>query len=273
MEWTKAKNYTILFLIILNIILLGLNTYKSLETRLSSGRINGLSSLLEQRNITLACPLPRSYKPMAEISVSDYNFNFLSLEKIFMSGDNNVQRTEENNSIIFISDRSRLIVKDSTINYTTTSVQPITSEKQAKEYTDRLISEINKDFGKYRYHSTLGTENGYLIKYYEKAEGLNVFSNFAYFTIKNENISLALNYVKIGNELREKSNIYAADEAIYAASPLIENENKRQIISKTELGYYCLDSENGYESYAVPFYVIISDNREYFVNGYTGECF
>lgn len=273
MEWTKAKNYTIIFLIVLNIILLGFNIYKSMERRISSVRINDLVSLLEQKDITLACSLPRKYSPMAEIEVSGYNYDFLELERVFMTGESNVKRTEEYNSIVFMSDKSRLIIKDSTISYTTAREQPFASDREAREYADSFIASINKSFGNYKFHSESDTENGHILKYYEKAQGRNVFSNFAYFTINGENISLALNYVSIGSEKNDKSLIYASDEAVYSARELILRDSKKPVITNVELGYYSLDSENGYESYAVPFYVIMCSGKEYYVNAYTGECF
>ncbi len=272
MEWTKAKNYTIIFLIVLNIALFGFNIYKSLGSRISSERINDLTALLEQKNITLACPLPRSYRPMAKIEVSDYDFDLLKLENIFMSGESNVKRTEEYNSIVFMSDKSRLIINGSTISYTTTADEPFPSEKAEKEYADSLIASINKSFGNYKFHSRSDTENGHLLKYYEKAEGRNVFSNFAYFTINGKNISLALRYVSLGSEMNESTVIYAADEAVYSAYELMLKDNKKPVITNVELGYYSLESENN-ESYAVPFYIIMCGGREYYVNAYTGEGF
>lgn len=129
MDWVKAKNYTIIVLVILNIVLLGLNIYKSFDTRLSYSRINSLNALLKDDNITLSSKLPRSYKPMAEINASEYSFYHIKLQKIFFSGQNNVKRTEEYNSVIFMSDTSRLSLKGSSINYTTTLSYSINNEE------------------------------------------------------------------------------------------------------------------------------------------------
>ncbi len=273
MEWTKAKNYTIVFLIVLNVILFGFNIYKSMENRISSERINDLTALLEQKNITLACPLPRGYSPMARIELNDYSYDLLELERMFMAGESNVRRTEEYNSIVFMSDRSRLIIKDDTISYTTTLDAPFSSDKEEREYADKLIASVNKSFGSYRFNSVSETENGHILKYYEKAEGRNVFSSFAYFTIKGENVSLALRFTPLGDELNEKVIIFAADEAVYSACDIMTRDNKKPVITNVELGYYSLASDTGYDSYAVPFYIIMCGSNEYYVNAYTGECF
>ena len=110
-------------------VLLGLNIYKSFDTRLSYSRINSLNALLKDDNITLSSKLPRSYKPMAEINASEYSFDHIKLQKIFFSGQNNVKRTEEYNSVIFMSDTSRLSLKGSSINYTTTLSYSINNEE------------------------------------------------------------------------------------------------------------------------------------------------
>ena len=118
MEWSRAKKYTIIILIILNLVLLCLNIYKGLETRLGSERIKDVISLLKAEGITVECPLPRDYSPLAEITTSDYSFDYIKLEKTFMEDETNVKRTDEYNSVVFISDNSRIVIKGSSVNFT-----------------------------------------------------------------------------------------------------------------------------------------------------------
>lgn len=273
MEWTRAKKYTIIILLLLNAVLLCLNIYKNFETRLSSGRINAVTSLLEQKGITIASTLPRSYKAMADISVSELAFDYIKLEKIFMEGQDGVKRTDEYNSVVFMSDTSRVAIKGSTINYTTESPAEINDEAAAKSYAQTMIDRVNEYFGNYSFHSIYKIDGGYSVKFYEKAYNHNIFSNFAYFTIKGKNIALAINYLKMGSEHSEKNNIYGADEALYSAADLIAEENKKPRITKVELGYYAIKSNSSSDEVAVPFYLIVANGKEYYVNAYTGECF
>lgn len=273
MDWIKAKKYTIIVLVILNIVLLVLNIYKSFDTRLSYSRINALNSILKSDNITLSTKLPTIFKPMAEINASEYSFDHIKLQKIFLSGQSNVKRTEEYNSVIFISDTSRLSVKGSSINYTTTLSYSVNSDEMAKEYADKLVNSINSEFGKFKFYSISNTNDGYVIKYYEKKDGYNIFSNFAYFTIKENNVSVAINYVKLGSTIDTKNNIYAADEALYSAVKSIKKEIEKPVITDVKLGYYAIKINSAGEVVAIPFYLISVNNKEYYVNAYTGECF
>lgn len=273
MDWIKAKKFTIIVLVILNIVLLVLNIYKSFDTRLSYSRINALNSILKSDNITLSTKLPTSFKPMAEINASEYSFDHIKLQKIFLSGQSNVKRTEEYNSVIFISDTSRLSVKGSSINYTTTLSYSVNSDEMAKEYADKLVNSINSEFGKFKFYSIYNTNDGYVIKYYEKKDGYNIFSNFAYFTIKENNVSVAINYVKLGSTIDTKNNIYAADEALYSAVKSIKKEIEKPVITDVKLGYYAIKINSAGEVVAIPFYLIGVNNKEYYVNAYTGECF
>lgn len=273
MDWIKAKKFTIIVLVILNIVLLVLNIYKSFDTRLSYSRINALNSILKSNNITLSTKLPTSFKPMAEINASEYSFDHIKLQKIFLSGQSNVKRTEEYNSVIFISDTSRLSVKGSSINYTTTLSYSVNSDEMAKEYADKLVNSINSEFGKFKFYSIYNTNDGYVIKYYEKKDGYNIFSNFAYFTIKENNVSVAINYVKLGSTIDTKNNIYAADEALYSAVKSIKKEIEKPVITDVKLGYYAIKINSAGEVVAIPFYLIGVNNKEYYVNAYTGECF
>lgn len=273
MEWSRAKKYTVIILILLNIVLMGLNIYKSFETRLTSSRVSDVVSLLSSRGVTITCSLPGRYKPMAEIATTDYSFDFVRLQRIFMSRDTNVRRTDEYNSVVFISDSSRLSVRGSAISFTSSLQETISDSSRARQYSDDMIDKINENFGDYKFHSISESEDGYIVKYYEKWGRKNVFSNFAYFTIKGNNVSLALNYVKLGSEAGESENIFAADEALYSAVNNIKEDGENANISGVELGYYVISSNYGGGYYATPFYLITANGKEYYVNAYTGECF
>lgn len=273
MEWSKAKKYTVIILILLNIVLMGLNIYKSFETRLTGSRINDVAALLNSRGITITCSLPKSYEPMAEITTFDYSFDFVRLERIFMEGEQNVRRTDEYNSVVFISDNSRLSVKGSTVSFTSSLENNIQGINEARQYSDGIINKINENFGNYDFHSIIENEEGYIVKYYEKSARKNIFSNFAYFTIKANNVALALNYTEIGSEMNGRKNIFAADEAIYSAINNIKDDSEKANISGVELGYYVVSSSYGSGDYATPFYLITANGKDYYVNAYTGECF
>ena len=273
MEWTRAKKYTVIFLVFLNIVLLCLNVYKSFETRLTSGRINNISSLLNSNGITIACSLPVNFKSMAEISTNEYSYDYVGLEHIFMSGDDNIRRTDEYNSTVFISDTSRLAIKGSSISYTSQTPAAVKDADEARSYADNIIEGINDSFGNYDFYNvTLTEDGGYTLRYYEKAKGRNVFSNFAYCTIKGNNVSFDMNYTRLGSETGEDINIFAADEALYAAMDNINEDFDKASITDVELGYYVINSDYG-GSNAIPFYLITANNKEYYVNAYTGECF
>lgn len=188
-----------------------------------------------------------------------------------MEGESNVKRTDEYNSVVFMSDNSRLSVKGGAVTFTSEGAGEIKSSEEARAYAEGVIERINEYFGNYKFHSMYSTDEGWSVKFYEKNEGYSVFSNFAYFTIKGSNIALSLNYMKTGSELNVKNDIYAADEALYSAVPLIEKEKGRTNVSDVELGYYAVKS--GTEEIATPFYLIVSEGKEYYVNAYTGECF
>lgn len=272
MEWTRAKKYTVLFLVLLNLVLLCLNVYKSFETRLTSGRIDNISALLNSNGITVMCSLPSNYKPMAEISTNEYSYDYVGLEHIFMGHDTNVRRTDEYNSTVFISDTSRLTIKGSGISYTSKTDTAVKSAREAREYADSIIKAVNNSFGKYDFYNITETESGYTLRYYEKVKGKNVFSNFAYCTIKDDNVSFDMNYTRLGGETGENINIFAADEALYGAMDNICEDFEKAGITDVELGYYVINSDYGGNN-AIPFYLITANNKEYYVNAYTGECF
>ncbi len=272
MEWRKATKYIIIMLLAVNAVLFCLNLYKANSTVVSSGRIADISVLLKDRDITLNCSLPNKYRPMAQLNTHSYSFDYIKLQNLFMSGRTDITRTEKYSSVVFASGNDSLVINGSSIEYTGAADRELTSSEDAAAYAAEMANKINELFGSYELYSNEAVEGGYSIKYYSKYDSKNVFSNFLYFTIKGGNVNISLNYSEINGTAGRKEGIIGSDEALFAAADSIKADySQKSIISDVELGYYDSELSAADENYAVPCYVIRVENREYFVNAYTGE--
>ncbi len=274
MEWRKATKYIIILLIAVNAVLFCLNLYKANATVVSSGRIADITALLKTRSVTLDCSIPNKYRPMAQLYTENTDFDYIKLQNLFMLGMPDIKRTERYNSVVFSSANTSLVIKGGNIVYTGTSESAFTTSDAASVYAENMADKINELFGDYEFHSAASNNGEYIIKYYSKYEGKNVFSNFLYFTIKGNNINITLNYSKLNGSGRSKGKIIGSDEAIFAALDRIKEDHPDKCsISSVELGYYDSELSPSEEEYAVPCYAVRVGNREYFVNAYNGEVF
>lgn len=271
MEWKKAKKYIIWLLLAVNIILFCVNLYRANDTVVSASRIANITSILKDKGITLDCTLPNKYRPMTQLYAQNYSFDYIKLQNLFMSGKNNIQRTERYNSVVFTADNSSLVIRGGSIEYVDTLPSAFGSADQAAAYCSTIADNINSLFGDYVFYSASATDGGYSVKYYSKYDNRNVFSNFLYFTIKGSSLNIALNYSDI-QESSGKKNITGSDEAVFAAIDRIRNDFPDGCtISCVELGYYDSQLSASDENYALPCYIIRAGGNEYFVNAYSGE--
>ena len=69
MDTKLAKNYTIIFLIILNLVLFILSFLLEEKYKITKEQENTIVSYLEKENVKIYADLPKKYYPMPEISM------------------------------------------------------------------------------------------------------------------------------------------------------------------------------------------------------------
>lgn len=273
MEWSSAKNYTIIMLIILNIFLFVLNVNRVSENMLDGERIQSIKSLLEENNIEVECEIPKEFFPKARIEVNDYRYDYIELEQIFLKDESNIKRTDVENGVVLLSDCSNLTIKGSKLELKRDINFESFDYENVKAYCDNIVESVNNKFGKYKFHSYSLEEDRFVLTYYEKADGYNVFSNYIKFYVGKNQLNMQLNFSSIGKESGKKTPIYASDEILYSFKNSLDYESNKFIVTNIEFGYKSVDSKNNLDDYLVPFYRIFCNNKEYFVNAYSGECF
>ncbi len=266
MDWDKAKNYTILFLLVLNILLLGFNFMQRYETTLSPSRIESLTQLMEKMDITIDCTLPGRFVPMSRIRMKSYDYDYIALEKIFFKELKNIVRTEEDDKVILKSDTGELTVDGSKVEFSTKADSPKTTT-EAISIADEYVKQLNSGFSNYSFNNVSREKDGYRIMYYEEYSGCNIFSNYVQFKVSNNgDIKISFCYYQPLEQGGEKNTIIAADEAIFALSDKIRDRGVN--IDKVSQGY--LISENSTdesaEMDAIPVYSIKTNEGIYFVN-------
>lgn len=277
MEWNKAKNYTIVFLVVINILFLGLNIINSRKNILRQEQIDDISLVLKDNNIILSGELPEKFRPMSQLSMSIYDYDYIKLQKIFFGDINNIRRTEEFSRIIFTEGNNRLSIDGNDIEFTGMIDDIPADGESAVGLANKYIKKINGLFGDYSLDGILDTDNAYQIEYLQRYGEYQVFSNNMTIVISAQgNLNIKLKYYQPVEYKGSKSSVISADEALFVILGKIKEEypDERINIKSVELGYYLSENSEsvGGMLTAIPHYRISIEDKGkyYYVNGYSG---
>lgn len=274
MEWKKAKNYIIIFLIIINCVFFVFNVIKRSQTRLGAEEIQAVSQVLRQRGITLNCELPEDYSAMGQLYMRPYEYDNIVLQEIFFGKIDGIRRTEGNGDIIFTGDGASLTVSSDSVHFEGSISQSADSKETASLAVESYVRELNLKFTDYRPRISVETDDGYFFEYSQSFHSKAVFSNYLRARVyKDGKIDIVFNYQQPLEYKGVKEQIISADEAVYAASSAILNDYTQTTIDGVEKGYYLTERHGSGELAAVPQYKIYVDGGEsaYYVNAYSGD--
>lgn len=273
MDWNKAKSFTIAFLIILNLILLGMNVSKHITSSVGTARIETITSLAAKRDIKINCILPGKHPSMPQIIAENYTYDYLQLEQLFFDNLNGITRTDDNSSTVFTNGTATLTVSGSSFKYTDTASTALSGDN-AVNSAALYAGKINAVFGKYAADSTIVTDKGVYITYYDTLAGYNIFNNYLkFFYPSGGGISIEGSYCTPTGTDNTKQPTIASDEAVYAAFDNLRTQQPTGTINITSvsLGYYSIEPLTSDEQEILPYYMIQADNLICYVNAYNGE--
>lgn len=275
MEWKKAKNYTIVFLIVINCLFFVLNIVKLSETRLSAEDIRAVSTVLKDRGITLNCELPEDFSDMGQLYMRSYEYDNIVLQEIFFGKISGVRRTEEDGDIVFSGDKGRLTVSSDCVRFEgELGGRLVIDEDTAAAYLAGYVNELNRRFTDYRERVKFAADGGYYFEFGQRFHNQLVLSNYLKaWVYENGKIEIVFNYQQPVEYKGSKEEIISADEAVYAASKSIMADFVATTIDGVEKGYYLTERHGSGELAAVPQYKVYVDGgtAAYYVNAYSGD--
>lgn len=290
MDWSKAKNYTIVFLVGLNIFLFVSNFLADRKYIMSSDSKTAISQLLNNNGITLSAELPKTYMPMRQMTIENYAYDFIQLQDIFLTDKTDIKRTREFDKTIISSENEKIIVYNNTVYYQNTDKEnTVAFEKAAVlkrcgEYAAKISDayyEMSLD-----YISKTNDGEAFIVEYFTKSGGYNIFSNYLRFTVKSDgSLYLEFKYGKIGKTYGSETDICSPDEALFvfmdSAQRLVDSSSIT--VERVEIGYFLnYDNLSGSDSLsatdvyslgtntAIPCYriAVAETKQSFFVNAY-----
>ncbi len=282
MDWKKAKNYIIILLMTLNIVLLGLNILKYNKYNLSQDQKNSIISILKDNNIIIEAKFPESFKPMPQITLKVPTYDVIELQNIFFSDSKSIKRTEVFEKTIFSSENESLTLNGNQIFYENKNKTEgfNLNEKTALKKVEPYITAIEKNFNDFYLKKTVENDGCITLRYDQNHINNIIFNNSITFKVYSDSsLSCSFSYFEPIHVSADKADICSADEAVFTFYNSIKDtfeENSKIKITDIDLGYFTEEyAQNNQESYAVPHYRIFIDQSDepYYINAYNSSMF
>lgn len=278
MDTKLTKNYTIIFLVILNIFLFCVGAVSKDRYKITRNQESSVIDYLENRDIVLNTSLPKFYEPMSNINMKSMKNDDLLLQKLFFGDTQHIEVKEKFDSVIFEQNDKMMILNDMYIYFENLEINPSYdgTEKYARQIIEPYREGLENIYGKL-YREKIEQKNGKVtIDYIQKVNGYKNFNNIAHFIV-NQDGAFSLNfnsYEKVKNT-GAKMNIYSADEAIYSFAREIRNlvVDEKIFINYIDLGYYINNSSEDIYFTLTPYYRIYIDDNDipFYIDAYTNE--
>lgn len=276
MDTKLTKNYTIIFLIILNLVLFIINFVSEEKYKLTKEQENTILSYLEKENIKMYADLPKKYYPMAKISMKKTKNDDLALQKIFFETNENLMRTEKFEDTIFKQGEKTLKINNLFVYFEDLE------EKEDFQYnkqncikiSDEYKKFIEQTYGKMYLDRTIEQNDYFLISYTQKIDNYKIFNNTLSVKIYNNGqVKIYFTNYQKQDIISEKIDICSADEATYIFVKEIKNliPDKKIYIRQIDLGYYLKDNGENISLTFSPYYrfYINGDDTPFYVDAYT----
>jgi len=285
MEWERAKNYILVFFILLNLGLgfLWFMEYNRYVMTTEQERI--IHSILSQNNISMYTRPMRRSPPMRPLNVYGFYYDTNHLINMFFENPEAVEEIPQNDFLQFISDNnSRLEISNGFISYENES--PYGFQSTALYFTNGLFTRhtavgladnfINTNFPNFVQETIFYVDDGVRITYRQSYRGRIVHSNFVEFLITSKGIrQINMQFGQVSGHGGTSQMIFSPDEALLTFVQRyrhISLESPR-VITHMDIAYFqeYISEQPGVPLSAIPYYRIFvqGDDRPFLINAFT----
>ena len=263
MEWSKAKDIVIVFLIMLN-IMLGVIVLAACERyTLSAEQERNITQVLYTNNIIIDAPMIRRTPPMRMLELSPGVMDDYLMKQLFLGTTENVSMYEFDNIRRHDYGASSVIIYSNIVIFESgvfDEFREIDFEI-ARQMSDEFLAGLGEmsrgfilDVGPY------WSGNEIIIEYRQQyADGIVIYNNYFLFAIDNYGIRRIEHSHNMPIGLSASLNeICGTDEALFAflrAMRIDSVDRPRRIIEKIDIVYF-MDSLNVEQGLAYPYFRI-----------------
>lgn len=246
MDWDKAKNLTIVFFLLLNILLGVLVYWEENSYIISAEQEKAIVGVLAQNKINLYTRIDREYKPMRRMELGEYDFGGEDFVRQFFDRMEEVLLTEEHNRSVFTQGDAILSIQNEYVHYQ--NPQGIGKKTDAKpDAADICETWIkNLKMGSFQLEGISQEDGRHVLRYLNVYQGHVVQSNFINFVVTDQGIvEIDLSYRPPEGFSGRPQVICSADEALFTFMQQMKNMygDRDVFINKMDMAFYV--SETG----------------------------
>ncbi len=276
-NWDKAKNFTILLLVVLNAFLGVLLYLNGGRYRLTGEQIKTVQGMLSQNGMTLNTNVIKTFRPLPTLTLSRYTYDTDIVIPALFDDSANVKRTTEYNRTIFRNDNERLTIQNEMLSYekniTPTQPQKPVTRSAALAACTKKIKQLGKDFAEFKL-DYVHESNNLFVMYFLEAYGRNtIYSNYMRVVVIDGAVSrmdiMRFTPESIGDK---RIPVCSAAEALFSFAQYTRNTSP-VVIDRIDLVYYLEDMypKDNISIKATPFYRIYTslNSTPYLINAFT----
>jgi len=292
MEWERAKNYLIVFFLLLNIALGFLLFAENRRYTMAGEQERLIRRVLSQNNISIYRMPMRHFPPMRPLNVTGSYYDEEVLLQIFFPTPEAVEREERFGGQIFLYNDSRMEIINGFIsfqtlngfrqNYDNAAMDAVYRElsiNNASLLTDMFIHTHFPDFVPDSFAPLLDSDDilvGIRIIYRQEYRGMLIHSNFIEFLVTPIGIQeIEMEFGQVLGHTGSPRVIFSPYEALLAFTQRVSHitQDRPMFIEHMDLVYfleYFSDQPGPY--HAVPFYRIFTrceEDRPFLINAFT----
>jgi len=289
-EWEKAKNYILVFFLLLNICLGFLLFWENRRYTMGSEQSRLIRTVLDQNNISLYTIPMRRFPPMRPLNIRGFYYNEEALLEILFDNPADVERTESGGRVVFTNGSGGMNISNGFIHFVapggfahegqvefaTLSLAPEdVNLSNALPLTDEFIGNY---FPTFVQDDHFRVSRGIRITYRQVYRGRLVHSNFIQFLVTPNGIQeIEMRFGEITGHAVTPEAIFSPDEALLTFVQRVRHISlvSPMTIVNMDLVYhqvYYSDQPNDY--HAVPFYriFIYGNDRPFLINAFTNDA-
>lgn len=279
MEWSKAKYFVILLLIVLNGGLAALNYKKNQEQSLTANQEKAVFEVLSKNGISLYTELITDFPPMRKLALHVPAYSREDMKRLYFPNEETTVTVEFNRIIIKSELKTLTMEGNRGLLEFVGQNEPLSDLTAAK--AQRLAADFMSSLSMPGRHFTAGktipTSDGYVVEYFEKFKGQTLFASQYRIRINQQGIArIAFHYFEPIGYTGEKKDICFSDEALLTFLMEIRKSEQPKPVTITamEMGYD-FQEVNIMEStdWLVPVYriYVMGEEFPYVINAYTNE--
>lgn len=275
MLWERAKNLTILFFAVINVLLAVFLYAESGRYTLSQEQERAIYQVLAQNKVSLSYfKMIRQFSPMKYLTVSGYHYDTDALLSLLFDDPASVTGREERGRTVYEDGTARLVISNGYISYDNpTGYGRVTSREAAINLCGEFIKQ---NYPNFQLDGTFVLEDGLRLCYREMYQEYVVYANFIEFLVTDNGIvQIDMQYGAVKGFSGSMHEICAPDEALLTFLQRI-----RQLYGDTPLLIKKMDIVYNQDEFSVqenvtlpvaPYYRIFIENQDipFMVNAIT----